>query len=56
MSKELLIIIMFVLPCMYHQGNVLSRALYGCELWYNLTNPDIAKMKVGHTSCLKYIL
>ncbi len=34
---------------------MLSRALYGCELWYNLTNSDIDKMEVGHRFCLKYM-
>ncbi len=34
---------------------VIQHALYGCELWSNVTNTDIEKMEVGHRFYLKVI-
>jgi len=34
---------------------VIPKALYGCEMWSNLSNTDIAKLERAHRFCLTYM-
>ena len=34
---------------------VIPKALYGCEMWSNLSNTDIAKLERAHRFCLRYM-
>jgi len=38
-----------------YKSVVIPKALYGCELWSNLTVKDIEKLERSHRFCLKYM-
>ncbi|XP_052799264.1 uncharacterized protein LOC128230877 [Mya arenaria] len=37
----------------YYQSVILPRALYGCELWTNISKNEIQRLEVAHRFCVK---